>query len=304
MDRPDLSRRKAAAFTLIELLVVIAIIAVLIGLLVPAVQKVREAAARAQCMNNLKQLGLSLHNAADAHSGRMPPFMGYYSNTTSGVYGPTHVFILPFIEQENIYNAIAGNPSYAANPYNYVQAAQTPIDTFRCPSDRTVQNAEDASYAVNAVLFGQGPITAPAASGNAPTIGYAWGSQTGGGSWAPKLGNTWGGARLPQSIPDGTSNTIAWVEKVANCAGHGTLWATNSATNGWQPEVGFRLPPPNALFEIGSCDHSYYASTGHTSTLQIALCDGSARSITQGTSQLTYNLLLIPNDGLVLGSDW
>jgi hypothetical protein len=84
---------------------------------------------------------------------------------------------------------------------------------------------------------------------------------------------------------------------VANCAGYGTLWATNSATNGWQPEVGFREPPPNALFEVGRCGHSYYASSGHTGAVQAGMCDGSVRRITPGTSQLTFNLLLIPNAG-------
>ena len=84
---------------------------------------------------------------------------------------------------------------------------------------------------------------------------------------------------------------------MANCAGYGTLWATNSATNGWQPEVGFRKPPPNALFEVGRFDHSYYASSGHTGAVQAGMCDGSVRRITPGTSQLTFNLLLIPNAG-------
>jgi prepilin-type N-terminal cleavage/methylation domain-containing protein len=301
------TRQKAAGFTLIELLVVIAIIAILIGLLLPAVQKVREAAARIQCSNNLKQLGLALQNLADTYSSQMPPFMGHYPYETS-VYGAAHVFILPFIEQQNIYNIIAANASYAGNNWNYAEAAKPNLKIFICPSDWTIGTpAEaDASYAVNAVLFGQGPITAPAANGNSPAIGYPWGSQRGGGSWGPNtnLTWTWGGAHFPASIPDGTSNTIAWIDKVARCAGHGTLWATNSATNGWQPEVGFRMPPPNALYDIGFCAHSYYASSGHTGTVQAGLCDGSVRSITQGTSPYTYNIALIPNDGLPLGPDW
>jgi type II secretory pathway pseudopilin PulG len=287
--------------------VVIAIIAILIGLLLPAVQKVREAATRTQCQNNLKQLGLSLQNAADTYGSWLPPYMGYYPTTSSsGVYGPAHLFMLPFIEQKNIYNIIAGNASFAGNAWNYAHTAGITIKTFVCPADNTIKSPSnaDASYGMNAVLFGQGPITAPATNGNAPTIGYAWGSQTGGGSWAPASNSTWGGARFPASIPDGTSNTIAWIDKLSSCAGHGTLWATNSATNGYQPEVGFRMPPPNALFDIGFCAHSYYASSLHTAVVQAGLCDGSVRQITQGTSPYTYNIALIPNDGLVLGSDW
>jgi prepilin-type N-terminal cleavage/methylation domain-containing protein len=183
-------RRQAAGFTLIEWLVVIAIIGILIALLLPAVQKVREAANRTKCANNLKQLGLALQNAADTYNGQMPPFLGYYPGT-SGVYGPAHVFMLPFIEQQNVYNVIAADAGYASNPYNYAEAADANLSIFICPSDWTMHTPAkaDASYAVNIVLFGQGPITAPAA-GQAPTIGYAWGSQRGGGSWAPTSGST------------------------------------------------------------------------------------------------------------------
>src|SRR5579885_677191 len=97
------------AFTLIELLVVIAIIAILIGLLLPAVQKVREAANRAQCQNNLKQMGLAIANASDTNQNKMPPLLGYYPGqyfTSSGtsLWGSPFISILPFIEQQNLYN--------------------------------------------------------------------------------------------------------------------------------------------------------------------------------------------------------
>jgi prepilin-type N-terminal cleavage/methylation domain-containing protein/prepilin-type processing-associated H-X9-DG protein len=132
------SLRDRCAFTLIELLVVIAIIAVLIGLLLPAVQKVREAAARTQCLNNLKQLGLAMHGYFDVNQGSFPPS----SSSGNGLSWPA--YILPYIEQDNEYKRfVFTDPQPNTVPYTYYGSAETPnslaqydvsIQTFVCPS--------------------------------------------------------------------------------------------------------------------------------------------------------------------------
>ncbi|HVK12398.1 MAG TPA: DUF1559 domain-containing protein, partial [Gemmataceae bacterium] len=156
---PGTAPPRRSAFTLIELLVVIAIIAILIGLLLPAVQKVREAAARSQCQNNLHQIGLAAHNYASAN-GKLPPgYLGAYPDlwTASGTgfqNAGSLVYLLPYLEQDNVYRQFltglpAGylslnqiHPTWSDPAYtDTIAASNTRIKTYLCPSDDPYSNS-------------------------------------------------------------------------------------------------------------------------------------------------------------------
>ncbi|HEY7158329.1 MAG TPA: DUF1559 domain-containing protein [Gemmataceae bacterium] len=289
-----------AAFTLIELLVVIAIIAVLVGLLLPAVQKVREAANRAQCQNNLMQIGLGTLNLAGTYGQELPPADWYYPSTaTSGLRVAATVWILPYIEQDNLFAQIklAGDSSAWNN-------SPVVIKTYQCPSDTTLKGAPGTpgsytSYGANAQVFGT--ITPPILTANPWTKFQSWK----------------GGTKIPRDIPDGTSNTIFWTEKLSYCTGGGaagTLWAHND--NGHRMAVvgalssvaGVAALPPNLVPQTGvtnanSCTY-YWPSSGHTGALIVGLGDGSVRLINSGINQTTFNLAIVPNDGQPPGAGW
>jgi len=308
-------RRSREGFTLIELLVVIAIIAVLIGLLVPAVQKVREAANRMTCTNNLKQMVLGLHSFESTNS-RLPALVGQWGATTNPCYnirgaGPVTA-ILPYIEQDNLFKSML-NSALAPPAYESWSTGTNNkvVKTYVCPSDVSLASSMNArtgwggmSYAANAMA-------------------YAGVNSTG------QMTN-WDSAMTIARLQDGSSNTIAYTEKRGDCqsgnpatnpgSDGGTLWGVQ--WDSWWPIVWASAigGQPYLVTDNGAttvqkdirpliqatdktCDWRRPAGH-HTGQMQVAMCDGSVRGVNVAVSVTTLWSAIHPNDGAVLGSDW
>ena len=293
--------RVRSGFTLIELLIVVAIIAVLAGLLLPAIQKVREAASRIKCGNHLKQIMLATHHAHDTH-GAIPPGVGDYPDGADA-YGTFFYHLLPYVEQQGLYDrSYFDGHRFVGNHRVYSQ----PVPIFVCPSDPSAppgHTAMDdrgniwgvASYAVNAqVVF---------------EVDYR------GAMKSPQYYS-----RIPGSFPDGTSNTILLTEKYAQCANYdypvgGTMWAyfyTGPSVRAYHASFSISWNAystgPTSKFQVqpipynGGCDPTL-ASSPQVGGLQIALADGSVRQLSSSVSIYTWWYLCTPAGGETLLAD-
>ena len=270
------SRRARSAFTLIELLVVIAIIAILIGMLVPAVQKVRAAAARSQCSNNLKQIGLAMHMYQDQHRALPPGWATSLNGTVAPSPGWSWSYILlPYIEQGALFSNISGNINMSntsggpgASPNPPTTLMQTPVPIYLCPADTNpiINSSQKFQDSANALTYGKTNYVV-----NRMVVG------PGGFD-----GSTLQSAMSVQAIADGSSNTILVGERdmVVNVAA--IAFARHSkSTASFEGRMGAGLnpqPSPGTVFTTDS-DQRFAYNSQHTGGCNFLFADGSVHFI-------------------------
>jgi len=270
------TRARRSAFTLIELLVVIAIIAILVGMLLPAIQKVREAANRMSCQNNLKQMGIALHGYHDTY--------GKFPKTRGGGNLSWAVYILPHLEQPALSLAFNTAGSYAATS---TVNRSTPVKTYYCPSRRapTVLASHDGDGSV-------GDYAANAGSG------AVWDTDTKTDGVMANIIDV----RLADVL-DGTSNTFLVGEKHVRKGNFGQTSYDDSIYNGNDlPNIG-RFAGVGALlatkvddaFQVGTANGANFGSW-HTGVCQFVYCDGSVRAVATSTVADTLRKLANRSD--------
>jgi prepilin-type N-terminal cleavage/methylation domain-containing protein len=327
MRRHALPGRGTGAFTLIELLVVIAIIALLIGLLLPAVQKVREAAARMQCTNNVKQISLATHHYHDT-AGQLPPL--WLQDQARSTYVNLFYLLLPYVEQQAVYDQAV--PRGQTRRWGFF-ARSNILKVFVCPSDDTEPGNVDTmngntnlwasgNYAGNVMVFDPNPAAPSSTSANAPGRGLT----------------------LVTAMPDGTSNTVIFAHRLKRCDANGpggitgqeaTDWAAYPRDGQWGfsavPGFGYRSynkyyganiiwpaswamdystsakPTSGLPFQTtprwGVCNYTI-AQSPHTGVMIAGVGDGSVRTVNAAIGTATWYYACHPKDGQVLGPDW
>jgi prepilin-type N-terminal cleavage/methylation domain-containing protein/prepilin-type processing-associated H-X9-DG protein len=296
--------RRRSAFTLIELLVVIAIITVLVALLLPAVQRVRESALRARCGNNLKQIGLGLHSYHDQWNS-FPKDNDYYDSAMCGCsppYGmtemcsvPVYTAVLPFVEQQNQYRFATQNPT--TNPHPNVSLTNgniKPVLIFLCPARRTSDVGPRDDYASP-----MSPMTVSPAYAGWRSILDAYNMDSPMGDGTPPLGGT---SLTELTDADGSSNTILLAHKGMQPQ----FYSGNGPNDEGFAFIGdryehHRLPQyllqDYNLHSNASLDPATIMASPHAGSMPVLFGDGSVRPLAYSLDQATCVYLSAWNDG-------
>ncbi len=320
-------RMRSRGFTLIELLVVIAIIAVLIALLLPAVQSAREAARRAQCINNLKQIGLAMHNYHDVNN-QLPPGAKFDD------FGTFYHFIQPYMEGGNLYNAFNFNGCPTCKPRMGTDGPENTtvsyrwISTFQCPSDTPAYNATNLAKGNYAVNYGNtfgffsqttnyGPPVVPFLGAPFSYISAGMGSMLAFGaigtfnfaSITDGLSNTLLGAEVIQGQGTTTQGTTIYPEDRGNIQqGYGSGISAYLLPNSSLPDATFFYDCIYPFQNNPPCTPGFFAyyfaaRSRHPGGVNAGLLDGSVRFIKNSIAPTVYSALSSSQGGEVISSD-